>query len=169
MAKKYGFVIDLDRCTGCQTYNVACKMENGLDMVSGIRVETVGGPQRDTPAGKYPNLSMYYLPIPCMHCSDPPCLPSCPTEAIYQRQDGIVLIDNEKCNGCLECLDACPYNALLYNSAKDKAWKCTLCFHRVDQRLEPFCVLCCEIEAIFFGDISDPSNQVSQLADQRKA
>ena len=169
MAKRYGLVIDLDRCTGCQTCNVACKMEHNLDQLSGIRVETVGGPHRDTPAGEYPNLSMYYLPIPCMHCSDPPCLPSCPTEAIYQRQDGIVLIDDERCSGCQECLDACPYNVLVYDSEKGKVWKCTLCAHRVDQRLEPFCVLCCEMEAIFFGDITNPSTQISQLAEEREA
>jgi len=169
VAKRYGLVIDLDRCNGCQTCNVACKMEHNLDQLSGIRVETVGGPHRDTPAGEYPNLSMYYLPIPCMHCGDPSCLPSCPTEAIYQRQDGIVLIDDERCNGCQECLDACPYNALVYDSEKGKVWKCTLCAHRVDQWLEPFCVLCCEMEAIFFGDISNPSTQISQLAEERKA
>jgi len=169
MAKSYGLVIDLDRCTGCQTCNVACKMEHNLYQLSGIRVETVGGPHRDTPAGEYPNLSMYYLPIPCMHCSQPPCLPSCPTEAIYQRQDRIVLIDEEKCNGCQQCLEACPYGVLVYDPQKDKAWKCTLCAHRVDQGLEPFCVLCCEMEAIFFGDISNPSAQISQLAEKRKA
>jgi Fe-S-cluster-containing dehydrogenase component len=169
MAKRYGLVIDLDRCTGCQTCNVACKMEHNLDGFSGIRVDTVGGPHRDTPTGEYPNLSMYYLPIPCMHCSQPPCLPSCPTEAIYQRQDRIVLIDEEKCNGCQQCIEACPYGVLVYDAQKDKAWKCNLCAHRVDQGLEPFCVLCCEMEAIFFGDISDPSAQISKLAEKRKA
>ena len=168
MTKRYGLLIDLDRCTGCDTCAVACKMENSLDQVSGIRVETVGGPLRDTPAGKYPNLSMYYLPVPCMHCSEPPCLPSCPAEAIYRRQDGIVLVDEEKCNGCQQCLEACPYDVLVYDPEKDKAWKCTFCAHRVDQGLEPFCVLCCEMEAMFFGDIGDPSTQVSQLADQRQ-
>jgi Fe-S-cluster-containing dehydrogenase component len=58
---------------------------------------------------------------------------------------------------------------LVYDPQKDKAWKCTLCAHRVDQGLEPFCVLCCEMEAIFFGDISNPSAQISQLAEKRKA
>lgn len=169
MAKRYGLLIDLDRCTGCQTCAVACKMENSLERVSGIRVETVGGPRLDTPSGEYPNLSMYYLPVPCMHCNEPPCMPSCPTEAIYQRQDGIVLIDDEKCNGCQQCLEACPYDVLAYDPERDKVWKCTLCHHRVDQGLEPFCVLCCEMEAIFFGDIGDPSSQASQLIDRREA
>lgn len=169
MAERYGLVIDLDRCTGCQTCAVACKMENGLDHVSGIRVDTAGGTRPDTPGGTYPNLRMHYLPIACMHCSEPPCLPSCPTEAIYRRQDGIVLIDEAKCDGCQVCLQACPYDVLTYDSENDKVWKCTLCAHRVDRGLQPFCVLCCEMEAMFFGDMNDRSSQVSKLAEQRKA
>jgi len=169
MTKRYGLVIDLDRCTGCQTCAVACKMEHGLEHISGIRVETIGGPGRDTPAGKYPNFTMYYLPIPCMHCSEPPCLPACPVEAITRRQDGIVLIDEEICDGCQQCLEACPYDVPVYDAQKNKVWKCTLCSHRVDQGLEPFCVSCCEMEAMFFGDIDDPSSHVSELSDKKKA
>ena len=78
MSKRYGLVIDLWRCIGCQTCRIACKSENSLDKGSGIRVDTVGGAHPDTPAGKYPNLSMYYLPVPCMHCGDPACLDACP-------------------------------------------------------------------------------------------
>ncbi|MFC1999334.1 4Fe-4S dicluster domain-containing protein [Chloroflexota bacterium] len=169
MAKRYGLVIDLERCTGCQTCTVACKMENGLEVGSGIRVETVGGPSRDTPEGIYPNLHMYYFPILCMHCDEPPCVASCPTEAIFKRQDGIMLLDEEKCNGCQVCLEACPYDMLVYYPAKDKVWKCTLCAHRLDQGLQPFCVLCCEMEAMFYGDLGDPSSQISKLIDHNKA
>lgn len=169
MAKRYGLVIDLDRCTGCQTCAVACKMEHNLEQMSGIRVETIGGPGRDTPSGEYPNFTMYYLPVPCMHCSEPPCLPACPSDAIYRRQDGIVLIDEEKCDGCQQCLEACPYDALAYDAEKDKVWKCTLCAHRVDEGIEPFCVSCCEMEAMFFGDIDDPTSHISQLAESKKA
>jgi len=169
LAKRYGLVIDLERCTGCQTCIIACKMENNLEVGSGIRVETVGGPSRDTPEGTYPNLRMHYLPIPCMHCDEPPCLPSCPTEAIYKRQDGVVLVDEEKCNGCRECLETCPYDVLVYYPEKNKVWKCTLCAHRLDQELQPFCVLCCEMEAMFCGDLGDLSSQVSKLMDQKNA
>ena len=169
MAERYGLVIDLDRCAGCLTCTVACQMEHGLDHVSGIRVETVGGAGRDTPKGSYPGLSMYYLPTPCMHCGEAPCIPSCPTEAIYQRRDGIVLINEELCNGCEQCLEVCPYGVLVYVPEKDSVWKCTLCYHRVDQGLEPFCALCCEMEAIFFGDVGDASSRVSDLISQREA
>ena len=90
--KKYGLVIDLERCIGCQTCRIACKVENNLETGSGIRVDTVGGAYRDTPKGKYPHLSMSYLPVPCMQCGAPACRDACPQEAIYKRPDGIVLV-----------------------------------------------------------------------------
>ena len=169
MSKRYGLVIDLDRCTGCLTCIVACQTEHSLDKISGIRVETVGGDGRDTPSGTYPNFSMHYLPIPCMHCAEPPCIPSCPSGAINRRQDGIVLVDEAKCDGCMMCIEACPYVAIAYKSDTNTVWKCNLCSHRVDEGQLPFCVDCCEMFAMFFGDINDPSTQVSQWAEQRNA
>ena len=169
MSKRYGLVIDLDRCMGCMECRIACKVENNLDKGSGIRVDTIGGAHPDTPRGKYPNLSMYYLPVPCMHCDDPSCIEACPEEAIYKRQDGIVLVDEEKCNGCQACISACPYGALTYDDHRDVVVKCTLCHHRIEEGLEPFCVRCCEDEAIFFGDLNDPESKVSRLISQRSA
>lgn len=167
MGKRYGLVIDLERCIGCQACWMACKVENSLNKGSGIRVDTVGGAHRDTPAGKYPNLSMYFQPVPCMHCDDPPCIDTCPEEAIYKRQDGIVLVDQEKCNGCQVCIDACPYGALTYDDQRDVIVKCTLCHHLIDEGLEPFCIVWCQGEAIFFGDLNDPESKVSKLISQR--
>lgn len=169
MSQRYGLVIDLDRCIGCHTCTIACKMENALDQGSGIRVETVGGPRHDTPNGCYPGLSMHYLPIPCMHCDNPPCVPSCPAGAIYRRQDGVVLIDQDKCDGCELCLEACPYEVLVRDAAKGRVWKCTLCADRVDQGLEPFCVLCCEMNAISFGDLESPTSHVSRVKGEKQA
>jgi len=169
MDKRYGLVIDLDRCIGCQTCRIACKVENNLEIGSGMRVDTIGGKYPDTPAGKYPNLSMYWLPVPCMHCDEPSCLDACPEEAISKRKDGIVLVDEEKCTGCQICIDACPYNVITYDDERDVIWKCTLCHHRIDEGLQPFCVVCCEDEAIFFGDLNDPESQVSKLITQKKA
>ena len=169
MAKRYGLVIDLERCTGCQTCAIACKVENGIEIGSGMRVETVGGAHRDTPAGEYPRLSMYFLPIACMHCAKPPCRDACPTEAIYQRSDGLVLIDEEKCNGCQECIAACPYQALVYNAERAVVCKCNLCLERIDQGFQPFCAVCCGDEAIFLGNLADPASQVSQMVAQRRA
>ena len=169
MSKRYGLVIDLERCTGCLACTIACKVENNLDKGSGIRVDTVGGVHPDTPKGKYPNLSMYYLPVPCMHCDDPSCIDACPEEAIYKRQDGIVLVDEEKCTGCQLCIPACPYDALTYDDHRDVVVKCTLCRHRIDEGLEPFCMVWCTAGAIFLGDLNDPESKVSKLISQRSA
>ncbi len=75
MKKRYGMVIDLERCTGCRACTVACKIENSMEHGTGIRVETVGGAKQDTPGGEYPELSMGFLPVACMHCERPPSLP----------------------------------------------------------------------------------------------
>jgi len=169
MAARYGLAIDLDRCTGCQTCVVACQMENHLERIAGIRVDTIGGARRDTPRGQYPELSMYYLPILCMHCGEAPCIDACPKGAIYRRRDGIVLLDDGVCDGCGVCVEECPYGALANVVDGTKVWKCTLCCHRVDAGLKPFCVLCCGMEAMLFGDLSDPLSDISKLIVQRGA
>ncbi|MFH1140802.1 MAG: 4Fe-4S dicluster domain-containing protein [Chloroflexota bacterium] len=168
MAKRFGLVIDQERCIGCHACTVACKLENGIETGSWTHVETVGGAEMDTASGTFPHLSMYYTLRFCMHCANPPCLDACPTEAIYKRDDGIVLIDAEKCNGCLACVPVCPYNALTYNEGSGVVEKCTLCSHRIDQGLEPFCVLCCEGNAMLFGDLEDPDSAASRLVTERQ-
>ena len=163
MTKRYGLLIDLERCTGCGTCTIACKVEHGIEVGSGIRVETVGGAHPDTPLGTYPNLRMHYLPIPCMHCEHVPCRDACLVDAIHRRDDGIVLLDIGRCTGCEECIPACPYGALFFDQDKKIAHKCDLCFQRLSAGFGPFCVLCCPEEAIQYGDISDPNSEVSRL------
>ena len=77
----------------------------------------------------------------------------------------------ERCLNCAGslCRDACPYDVLTYDQATGLLQKCTLCAHRLDEGLEPFCVLCCEQEAIFSGDINDPASEVSQIISRRGA
>jgi Fe-S-cluster-containing dehydrogenase component len=169
MVKEYGVVVDLERCIGCRTCTIACKAEHGIEIGSGIRVETVGGPHEDTPTGKYPKLSMTFTPVACMHCKRPPCLDVCPTQAIYKRADGIVLIDEGKCNGCQECLPACPYGALVFDSKLGPPRKCDLCFERLDQGFPPFCALCCSEQAISCGDLAGPESAISRAISQRGA
>ncbi len=140
-------VIDLDRCTGCHTCTVACQMEKSLPPdVALIPVYTMGGTQ-DVPQGRYPDLYMDYVPRPCAHCQNPPCVSSCPTEALHQREDGLVLVDASLCSGCEACLPSCPYGALVMDG-DGVAHKCDLCASRLDQEGQPFCVICCPTRAI---------------------
>lgn len=170
MAKQYALVFDLHRCIGCHTCVMACKVENGIDepQTCFMKVFTNTGLLADIPSGKYPDLSLSWQPRTCMQCKNPPCVKSCPEEAIYWRPDGIVLIDEEKCTGCQICLDECPYDAIELNPGTKRAAKCSLCSQRVDQGLEPLCVKECIFGAIQFGDTADPKSKVSRLIATRK-
>ncbi len=164
--KRLGLVIDQERCIGCEACTVACKMENGSPL---IRVETLGGGQKDTPAGRYPALKMEFLPRLCMHCESPQCLQVCGNDALRKRDDGVIILDKEKCDGCQACVTVCPYEAISCNPRTGLVEKCNLCAHRIDSGLEPFCVTCCEGQAMYFGDLNDPSSEVAQLISRRHA
>ena len=120
----WGMVIDLDRCTGCQTCSIACKTENDVPHGS------PGENQRRTApfwhkviagsSGRYPAPGVDLLPIPCMHCDNAPCGTVCPTKATYRRADGIVMQDYRKCIGCKYCMIACPYGVRSYNYKEPK-------------------------------------------------
>ncbi len=169
LVKQYGLVFDLLRCIGCHTCSLACKIENGLDRGSWIIVQTIGGKHMDMPSGKYPELSMHYRPEVCNHCQNPLCLPACPTDAISKTDEGIILVDYETCTGCGECVDACPYDAPKLDNTKGVAMMCTLCAHRLEKGLEPFCVKCCPTNAIHFGAIDKPESEISKLIRVKKA
>lgn len=155
-------VIDQERCIGCEACSVACKIENNTTDYW-IKVETQGGAVKDTPSGKFPNLTMQFLPKLCNHCENPPCVDSCAENALQKRNDGIVILDQDLCTGCQSCLTACPYNIIVFDDGTNLAGKCNFCAHRIDKGLQPFCVICCEGQAIFFGDLNDSSSIVSKF------
>jgi len=160
-------VIDQERCIGCEACTVACMKENNPKAGQLIRVITMDGEKKDTPVGRYPDLSMTFLPRFCMHCGKPPCVEACPADALIKREDGPVILDEEKCDGCRACVEACPFDAILFSQVKNRVEKCNLCVHRIDQGMEPFCVICCEGQAMHFGDLNDPSGPVSRLLSTR--
>ena len=151
-------VIDLDRCFGCKGCEVACKQENNVALGSAWnKVKTVG------PTGKYPDLQMYFLPAMCQSCTAPECVKVCPTGASHRRsEDGIILVDKEKCIGCRYCIMACPYEARSFNKEMKVVEKCTLCTHLQAVGEKPACVKNCPAKARLFGDINDPDSEVSQ-------
>lgn len=154
--KKYGFVIDVSRCIGCNACTVACKEQWKvpvghsrnwvLDM--GIR-------------GTFPDLTQTFVTGQCMHCDNPPCVDACPSGSTYKRDDGLVVIDDATCIGCGYCIPACPYDARFYNEEKGVADKCNGCFERVEAGELPACVATCIGGARMFGDLNDPASQVS--------
>jgi Fe-S-cluster-containing dehydrogenase component len=157
------FIIDVAKCNGCYGCQIACKDEHcGNDWMPYAR------PQPDTgqfwskvteyTRGTIPQVRCSFVPELCMHCTDAPCVKACPTQAIHQRDDGLVLIDPAKCSGHRLCMDACPYGAIYFNEALNIAQKCTGCAHLLDRGWpieEPRCVDACILGAMKFGEEDD--------------
>ncbi len=155
--KRYAMVIDLRKCIGCHACSVACKSENNVPL--SVWRSWVKQVER----GKFPNTQRHFLPRLCNHCEHPACVEACPTKSSYQRDDGIVLVHEERCIGCKLCMSACPYDARFVHPDKKIVNKCTFCEHRVDKGVVPSCVNTCQGKARIFGDLNDPASDVAKL------
>ena len=179
---RYGMVIDLKRCIGCQTCTITCKTEN--DTRPGIFWNRVLVEE----TGQYPQVGKYFLPRICMHCENPSCVEVCPTGASAKREDGIVKVDEDKCVGCKYCIVACPYGARYFNEDNGGYYgkelianeiigyrrhklgvvtKCNFCLHKLDRQAQPACVKSCLAEARVFGDLDDSESEISRLIRSR--
>lgn len=155
--KRYAMVIDLRRCIGCHSCSVACKAENAVPL--GVWRSWV----KQIEKGRYPNVRKFFLPSLCNNCANPICIQNCPTKATWQRDDGIVMVDEHRCIGCKYCIASCPYDARHINPLKKIVQKCYWCYHRVDKGLEPACVNTCPVGARTFGDLNDANSEVFKL------
>ena len=156
-------IINYDICNGCYNCQVSCKDEHVVNDWSPI-----AKPQPDTGQfwnkvydnvrGQVPKVKITYEHSICQHCDDAPCIPACKQNAIYKRDDGIVIIDPDKCRGNQMCIEACPYeDVIYYNNDLAISQKCTFCAHLLDDGWEePRCVDACPTEAFTFGDEDDP-------------
>lgn len=179
---KLGLVIDLDTCVGCHACAVACKQWNDQGQAGPLPdVDARGAAPSGTwfnrirhfEVGEYPATQTVNMPMSCLHCEEPACVTVCPTGASYKRDDGIVLVDPDKCMGCNLCAWACPYGARELDPSAGVMKKCTLCVDRVyDEALpeaerQPACVLTCPTRARLFGDFDDPDSDVSRRVVER--
>ncbi len=118
----------------------------------------------DQGAGEYPNSYYFYLPVICNHCTNPACVAACPRQAIFKRvEDGIVLIDEERCKGYRFCLEACPYKRIYFNTQRNISQKCVMCFARLEQGVAPACVRQCPGRVRHFGYLDDEDCDVCKL------
>lgn len=116
---RWGMVIDLDKCVGCQACSLACKAENNVPHGSPYEQKR----HQDmywhkviaATEGEYPAVNTQIIPMPCMHCTHPPCVNVCPSKATFVREDGIVMQNFRRCLGCRYCIVACPYGARNFN------------------------------------------------------
>ena len=155
---QYGFVIDNRKCIGCHACTVACKTENRVSL--GVNRTWVKYVEK----GAYPNTRRVFQVTRCNHCAKPPCVTICPTTAMYQRRDGIVDFNSDRCIGCKACMQACPYDSIYIDPEDGTAAKCHFCAHRTEVGLEPACVVVCPEHAIIAGDMSDTSSEAAQLS-----
>jgi Fe-S-cluster-containing dehydrogenase component len=164
--KKWVMVIDLSRCRNARKCVNACQSAHHLRPYEYHINTLVMQESVNTPT--------YYMPKPCQHCDNPPCVSVCPVDATFKRQDGIVLIDNERCIGCRFCMAACPYSARMFHwqeplaSEKDKGLvynieqnvpqkkgtisKCLFSADRLREGVLPYCVSACPNGVFYFGD-----------------
>ena len=158
--RKWGMVIDLDRCTGCQACVVACKAENNVVHSDPVQEETFRAISwmsvLTVMEGEYPDVKERYFPRPCMHCENPPCVKVCPVGATYKNPEGIVAQVYTRCIGCRYCTNNCPYTLKYFNYFRPR-WtremknllnpdvpkrqvgvveKCTFCHHRLQKAKE---------------------------------
>jgi len=157
---RWGMVIDLDKCTGCQACVVACKVENNTPFAvpeEAARGRTIAWMDVITTIeGDYPNVRVRYVPRPCMQCDNPPCTKVCPVGATYRNPEGLVAQIYPRCIGCRYCTNNCPYTVKYFNwyrpewpqemqsalnpdvsiRPKGVVEKCTFCHHRLQRARE---------------------------------
>lgn len=178
---KYGMAIDLRRCAGCGACVVACQMQN--NQAPGVSWNSLDVCEWGRTVGES---GRAYVPHACMHCDDPACVEVCPTGASVRHDNGITVVNYDACIACGMCLSACPYGARELNTASTYlfdqitpapyeaygvqrshvAEKCIFCEGRLEDGKLPACVVNCPGRARYFGDLDDPSSDISAFIAQ---
>lgn len=182
----YGMGIQIDKCIGCGRCVEACKEENGVPKdpfffrtwVERYVIKkdgTVIVQNIDTRIDKTYDavtekdiLRSFFVPKLCNQCENPPCVQVCPVGATFETDDGVVLVDENRCIGCRYCIQACPYGARYLNPETETADKCTFCYHRITKGLLPACVEVCPTQARIFGDMKSNASPLARFKRMNK-
>lgn len=182
----YGMGIQVDRCIGCGRCVEACKTENNVPLEphfvrtwierytidvhdhTTVSLQAPKNPSSPEPPPDGTTLRSFFVPKLCNHCENPPCAQVCPVEATFKTEEGIVLVDKERCIGCGYCIQACPYGARYMHPEQHTADKCTFCYHRIKQDLLPACVEVCPTQTRVFGDRTLPASPLVRLKRMKK-
>jgi len=150
----YAFFVNSDACSGCKTCQIACSDRHDLRAGHHWRrvYEVTAGTWQRQGGTWVPSVIAYHLSVACHHCRTPLCASSCSTEAILRREDGIVLIEQERCTKCLKCRADCPYDAIRYDAHENRVDKCDFCADDLARGKPPACVAACPNRALDFGD-----------------
>ncbi len=194
---RYAMAIDVDKCIGCRRCVYACAMENnvqknaGMEWIKVLEVDREGAQELQGAREDYtvaPKAGKVYVPVACMHCENPPCVMVCPVRATWKEEDGIVVIDYDRCIGCKYCIVACPYGARRFNLLPPEisplelnpdmhilgnvprpvhvVEKCTWCIQRTRRGGIPACVEVCPVGARSFGDLNDPESPIRRIIEE---
>lgn len=161
---RYGLLVLVERCQGCNGCVVGCKTWHGLPAGEPGRVRL-----KDAMTGTFPEVTRWIFPLLCMQCKYPPCVAVCRFGACRISEEGVVHIEKSRCVGCQLCVLACPYGARTWRADGNVADGCDLCLDRLRVGQEPLCVATCPTDALIFGDLDDPEGPLTRMIQERKA
>jgi len=170
--KKWFLIIDVEKCENCQNCSLSCKDEHvDNDWPKYTAAQPSQGQSwiqiQTKERGKYPFIDVAYLPITCMHCHNAPCIATAKDGAIYQRPDGIIIIDPDKARGKKNLIDSCPYGAIKWNEQLQLPQKCTLCAHLLDEGWkETRCTQSCPTAALTIRHVDE--TEINQIIENEK-
>lgn len=157
MSKQIAFYVEQKHCTGCSACQIACKDKHDLPLGQSFRKVNAyeGGTFVVDRNVVHHSIYAYWVPISCNHCLHPVCITVCPSGAIKKRpEDGLVLINEERCTGCRRCQAACPYHAPQLDAA-GKMKKCDFCQELLQDGKAPACISACPMRVLGYGELSE--------------